>query len=62
MIFPSETSYVNKYVLHDTYSKLRIRKHLSDVFRIRMVCNKDCFITTALHLRFRICNEECPSE
>jgi hypothetical protein len=35
VIFPHETSLANKHVFHETYSKLRLGKHLSDIFPIQ---------------------------
>jgi hypothetical protein len=47
-----------KMCLNETYSKVRIGKHLSDNFSIQNGVKKRCFIATVFLFCFRLCQEE----
>jgi hypothetical protein len=48
-----------KLCLNETYSRVRVGKHLSDRFPIKNnLKKKRCFITIAFQLCFRICHQE----
>jgi hypothetical protein len=51
-----------KIWLSETYSKVRIGKHLSDFSYSKWSKTRRCLITTAVRFWFRICHQEGPEK
>jgi hypothetical protein len=53
---PTKLIRLIKICLNETYSRVRLGKHLSDMFPLVIIRNKEIFIVIAFQIYFRICH------